>query len=262
MRGQRIPAPEGVKLPDLEIKDRQYRLKLSNVPLSWIIMSKSNDRKALLYTDDNGLNHELRYARNQRSPFVEKQDGHALVEHVEFIDGFLSVGKENMTLQYFLYLHPGYGKLFEEIDPEQNASEELSYLDLEEQARDLARELVSDVDVAEALYIDLIGRNPDKLSSSEIKKAVRRYAANNPEEFMRAASKASKSTDNSIQSYIDDNLIQIRKDGTVWYNLPSNKKKMLTPEQGQDPIEAIETFFETDEGLQAVREIERIQQTK
>ena len=70
------------------LEDKVYRLKRNNAPLSYIIPARSTLRSPLLYFDeDQGINRPLRYARNQKTPVEDEQDGNAIVEPIIFEDG-------------------------------------------------------------------------------------------------------------------------------------------------------------------------------
>jgi len=97
--------------------DKQYKLTRDVAPLSFMLPTRHSRRFPLLHFDENeGINRELRYARNQKSPFVDEQDGNAILEPVIFEDGFLFVKKENQVLQQFLHYHPLNGTKFVEVD--------------------------------------------------------------------------------------------------------------------------------------------------
>ena len=105
---------------------KQYRLRRDTAPLCFMLNSNHNKRSPLLYFDEEqGVNRPLRYARNQKSPFEDEQDGNAILEPVVFEDGFLMVDRSNQVLQEFLSYHPGNGMIFEEIDNKKDAAEEL-----------------------------------------------------------------------------------------------------------------------------------------
>ena len=107
----------------LELKNRVYKLTQGRAPLSCIIPSRNTPRNPLLYFDEEkGYNRALRYARNQRSPFEDEQDGKAIVEPVIFTDGLLNVPKSNPVLQQFLHYHPLNGKKFVEVDYSKDAA--------------------------------------------------------------------------------------------------------------------------------------------
>ena len=99
--------------------DKFYRLKRDSAPLSFMLASRNSRRFPLLHFDETeGVNKPLRYARNQRSPFEEEQDGNAILEPIVFEDGFLFVRKENQVLQQFLHFHPENGTTFSSILPQ------------------------------------------------------------------------------------------------------------------------------------------------
>ena len=70
-----------------------------------MLSSRHSSRSPLLWFDEEtGQNKALRYARNQRSPFEEEQDGNAVLEPIIFEDGMLIVNKQDQSLQKFLHL--------------------------------------------------------------------------------------------------------------------------------------------------------------
>ena len=78
-----------------EIKDRTYILKNNKKPLTYKVKSSG-----LIYFDEKtGINKEIRYATNQKSLFVDEQDGHARLEHIIFEDGVLYVSRKLPLLQ-------------------------------------------------------------------------------------------------------------------------------------------------------------------
>ena len=97
--------------------DKVYKLTRNAAPLSFMLATRHTRRFPLLWVDpETGINRELRYARNQSSPFVDEQDDNAIIEPVIFEDGFLRVTKNNQVLQRFLDVHPHNGVKFKELD--------------------------------------------------------------------------------------------------------------------------------------------------
>src|SRR5210317_2624098 len=165
------------------LTDKVYRLKRRITPLSYMIQTKSSKRKPLLYFDGQ-TNRELRYARNQKSPFLDEQDGNAVLEPIIFEDGLLFAPKTNPVLQEFLSYHPGFGNLFVEIDNERDAADEVETLDYQLEAQLQARDLP--LEMVETLCRVLIGSNTQKMTSAEMKRDVRVFAKNSPIEFLEA----------------------------------------------------------------------------
>ena len=105
----------------LEVKNRIYRLTSRATPISYMLQNRNTKHNPLMYFDGE-VNRSLRYARNQKSPFEDAQDENPILEPIVFVDGFLSVQKENRVLQEFLSCHPGNGGVFEEVNDEQDAA--------------------------------------------------------------------------------------------------------------------------------------------
>ena len=177
-------------------KTRIYRLTKDRAPLSWTLSTGTSKRTALLYFDEEKQeNRVLRYASNQRSPFEDEQDGNVVLEPIVFEDGFLTVPTNKPVLQEFLYYHPKNGIDFEEIDKEQEAQEDISFLEEE----------------VNALII---------------------FAAN-------LLSKRNKGRD-------------------VYFNTPSNKKRMLVVPYGEDANDIVTSYFQTEEGVESLKMLEKL----
>ena len=111
--------------------DRVYKLNKEAAPLSYMLSSRHTKRSPLLYfNEEEGVNKPLRYAKNQKTPFEDEQDGNAILEPIVFQDGMLRVPKNNPVLQYFLELHPGYNNVFSLVDDEKDAAKLLECLAL------------------------------------------------------------------------------------------------------------------------------------
>ncbi len=109
----------------------------------------------LLYFDEETRsNRALRYARNQKSPFEDEQDGNAILEPVIFEDGFLAVSRTNPVLQEFLHYHPLNGVKFEEVNQERDASAEVEQMNVEVDALVAAREMtIEQVEMVSRVFI-------------------------------------------------------------------------------------------------------------
>jgi len=112
-----------------ELKDKIYVLKRKTFPISFMLASRNTRNKSLLHFDaSKGLNRALRYAVNQKSPFEDEQDGNFILEPIIFEDGLLAVNKYNQVLQQFLELHPDNGVLFEEVDTQRDANNQIEVM--------------------------------------------------------------------------------------------------------------------------------------
>ena len=73
-------------------KDRHYFLKGNREPITFKLGSRHTNRHSLLYFDtEKGHQRELRYASNQKSPFVDEQEGPITLRHIIFENGTLPI---------------------------------------------------------------------------------------------------------------------------------------------------------------------------
>jgi len=232
---------------------KQYRLKRDVAPLCFMLNSHHNKRSPLLYFDEEtGTNRPLRYAKNQKSPFEEEQDGNAIMEPIIFEDGFLSVDRTNQVLQEFLSYHPGNGMIFEEIDDAKDAAEELEIEELILDAQLLARDL--SIEKLETVSRVLMGANADKLSTAELKRDILVYSRNYPEDFINVLNDPALQMYDDVVQILSNNLLSLRnKNRDVYFNLPKNKTKMLTVPYGEDPKDIVSSYFQTDEGVETYK---------
>lgn len=237
---------------------KTYKLTRNAAPLSFTLPSKNSRRYPLMWFDEQkGENRVLRYARNQRSPFEDEQDGNAILEPIIFTDGFLTVPKENQILQKFLHYHPMNGKRFVEVDNEKDAAADLEVLDLQVDALIKARSL--SVSQLETVCRVLFGKNTDKMTTAELKRDVIVFAKQNPQGFLHALSDPELTYNANIQQFFDAGLLSTRrKGGEVWFSTPTNKTKMLTVPFGQDAIQAAAAFLKSDDGLEALKMLESL----
>ena len=232
---------------------RQYRLKRDVAPLCFMLASNHNKRSSLLYFDeDTNTNRPLRYARNQKSPFEDEQDGNAILEPVVFEDGFLNVDRSNQVLQEFLSYHPGNGMIFEEIDNKKDAAAELEIEELILDAQLLARDL--DIKMLETVSRVLIGSAADKLSTAELKRDILVFSRNYPEEFIDVLNDPALQMYDDVVQFFGTHLLSLRNKGRdVYFNLTKNKTKILTVPFGEDPKDIMSSHFQTDEGIETYK---------
>tara|TARA_R100001369_G_scaffold331_1_gene846 strand:+ start:128 stop:769 length:642 start_codon:yes stop_codon:yes gene_type:complete len=202
----------------------------------------------MYFDEDTGVNRPLRYARNQRSPFVDEQDGNAILEPIVFEDGLVVVEKENQVLQQFLYYHPGRDRVFEEVNNERDASEDVEILEMELNAQIIAKELSFEKLLSVSRI--LIGGSVDKLSTAELKRDILLFAKYNPEDFIEVVNDPDLEFGDEVRQFFDENMLSFRnKNKDVYFNLKGNKKKMLTIPFGEDPYHVVGSYLKTDEGV-------------
>ena len=236
--------------------DKIYKLKNDAAPLSFILPSRGTPRYPLLWWDEeNGVNREIRYAVNQRTPFQDEQDGNAIVEPIIFEDGFLSVSKTNPVLQKFLSLHPLNNISFEEVNYEKDAAKELEFINHEVDALIRAKELT--IDQMETVYRILFNVSPDKITTAEMKRDILVFAKNEPHNFINLLDYPMLSTQSTVQTFFEKKLLVFKNQNKeIWFNTPSNKKKMMNVPLGADPYVELVEYFTSKEGLDALKMLE------
>ena len=218
----------------LVITDKIYVLKKRNTPLTYMLSSRNTKRSPLLYFDGE-YNKPLRYAVNQKSPFEEDQDGNAILEPIIFVDGALKVSKTNQVLQKFLSFHPGNGDVFEEVNTEKDATSDVDRLNSELNAQIAARDL--DIEMLESVARVLLGSKIDKMSTAELKRDVFIYSKNNPMSFLEMLNDPMLQLQNTCAKFFEYDLLRLKNKGRdIYYNLPQNKKKLLTVPFGENHI--------------------------
>ena len=234
-----------------------YKLTRERAPLSYMLPTRNTKRYPLLWFDEeSGENKALRYARNQKSPFEDEQDGNILLDPIVFEDGFLSVPKNNQVLQRFLEIHPLNGFQFEEVNTERDAAAELEVIGAEADALIAARELT--IDEAETISKVLFGKDTSRLTSAEIKRDLLVFAKNEPEEFLNILDDPMINLQGLVQTFFDEGVLIMKKKGEVHFNTKSNKKRMLVVPPGEDRLFIIATFLQSDDGVEALKLLEKV----
>jgi hypothetical protein len=232
------------------LKDKTYRLVGRTAPISFILNSRNTRRKPLLYFDGQ-RNRALRYSSNQASPFQDEQDDNAIIEPIIFEDGMLIVPKTNPVLQEFLSYHPGNGNVFVEVDQEKDASVDVENLDAQLDAQVAARDL--NLDMLETIGRIALGLNVDKMSSAELKRDVRLYARNNPEDFLDTLNDPQLKLQSLAAKCFAEGLVKLKnKNKDIYYNLTNNKKKIIGIPFGESAVAALVSYFQTDEGIEVM----------
>ena len=237
-------------------EDKIYVLRRKFKPLSYMLPSKNTNRSNLFYFDETKqTNRALRYAKNQKSPFEDMQDGNLILEPIVFVDGALSVPRNNPVLQEFLSYHPGNGTIFEEVNTEKDASTEIEKLNYELDAQLSARDLT--IEKLETVARVLLGSKIDTMSTAELKRDVLIYAKRSPQEFLEVLNDPMLELQNTAAKFLDQNLLILKnKNRDIYYNLAQNKKKLLTVPFGEDPLFILTSFLQSDEGIEVLRLLE------
>ena len=241
-----------------EIKDRHYLLRGNMKPLRFILRCKSSRRTPLLYFDEEkGYNRELRYASNQKSPFVDEQEGRSMMGHIIFQDGVLFVPKNQQALQKLLSLyHPFKDKKYEEFDSVKEAVDELGDLDDQIDALNLARAI--DIDQEEAIMRVEVGSKVAEMSSKELKRDLMLFAKRNPYLFIELANDENVELRNFGIVAAESGIIKLSQDQRT-FSWGSNDRKLMTVPFEENPYSALAVWFKTDEGVEVYKSIQKKQ---
>jgi hypothetical protein len=214
-----------------------------------MISGRNTNRKPLLHFDEKvGVNRALRYAVNQKSPFEDEQDGNFILEPIIFEDGVLAVPRHNQVLQLFLQYHPENNILFEEVDTQRDATNQIDTMNAQLDAQIAAREL--DINTADALGRVLLGSRVDRLSSEELKRDLILYARNHPYDFLNMLNDPElKLNDIAAKALQDGTFVLKNKKRDIFFNLPDNKNKLMGVPFGEDPLRLLASFLQSNDGL-------------
>jgi len=250
-----MPAPAPViekpKNKGWEFKDRIYYLKGRKKPLSRSI--KSAD--IYYFDEEKGYERELKYCKNQKTPFVDEMKGDQRLEHIVFRSGSLFVPKEEVTLQKLLSLyHPHRNNLFYEYKPIEVAENQLDRLELEVEALMTAKTI--DIDLAEAIMRVELGSKVSDMSSKELKRDVLLYAKRNPVLFLELVNDDNVVLRNFGIKATELGIIKLSNDQR-YFKWGSNDRKIMTIPFDEHPYSALAAWFKTDEGMEIYSNIEK-----
>lgn len=240
------------------IKDRLYEITSGRKPLAFTLPTVHSARTPLLYFDEElGYNRELRYATNQRTPFVDEQQGTATLGRIVFRDGILRVPKENVVLQKLLSLYHPYtlqGRIME-YKPEQIAANETDWIELELEAMTVAKSM--DIDEAEAILRAQYGsQQVSNASSKELKRDLLILARNQPSLFLDLANDDNVMLRNIGIKATETGILNLSQDQRT-FTYASNGRKLLTVPFNEHPYSALAAYFKTDEGMEVLRAVEK-----
>jgi len=249
-----VKTPE-VKKDTWEYKDRNYYLIGGKNPLTYTLPSKHTRKYPLVWFDpEKGYERELRYATNQKSIFVDEQQGQVTLKHVVFDLGVLIVPKEQRNLQEFLSKHPHNNLLFSEYDKVEEAVDEVEDMEVQLIAMNAAMEM--DPDFAEAILRVEIGSKVSELTSKELKRDLLLFAKNQPSLFISIANDENVQLRNLGIRAREANIIKLSGDNRV-FSWGSNDRKLMTVPFDENPYSALAAWFKTDEGVEVFKSIEK-----
>jgi hypothetical protein len=238
-------------------KDRLYELTNQKQPLVFTVPSRHTDQKPLLWFDEEeGYNRELRYATNQRSCFVDEQDGNSTLGRIVFRNGVLRVPKENVVLQKLLSLYHPFTKqnIIKEYAPEQIAQNDVNWIEAELEAMTLARDL--DIEELEAIMRTEVGSEVSNMSSKELRRDGLMFARRNPGLFLELANDDNVHLRNIGVKATEMGIIVLSNDNRTFTYGESGRKLMTVPFD-EHPYSALAAYFKTDEGMEVLNAIQK-----
>ena len=237
--------------PTWEIKDRTYLLANGKTPLSRSIKSAG----IYYFDEEKGYERELKYCQNQKTPFVDEMKGDQRLEHIVFRNGVLFVPKNKVTLQKLLSLyHPHKDKIYEELQPQVIAAQEIDWLEMEVEALNAAMNL--DIDMAEAVMRVELGSKVSSMSSKELKRDLLLYAKKNPQLFLELVNDENVSLRNFGIKATEMGLLKLSSDQRT-FMWGSNDRKLMNVPFDEHPYSALAAWFKTDEGMEIYQNIEK-----
>ena len=238
-------------------KDRLYELTTGKKPLVFTLPTLHTQRCPLLWFDEKlGYQRELRYATNQKTPFVDEQEGTATMGRITFRDGSLRVPKENVTLQKLLSLYHPYALngTITEYKPDVIASNDVEWIEMELEAMNLAKSM--DIDEAEAVLRTEFGSEVSKLSSKELKRDLLIFARQRPNLFIDLANDDNVHLRNIGIKATEMGLLKLSHDQRT-FSYGATGRKLMTVPFDEHPYSALSAYFKTDEGMEVLQAIEK-----
>ena len=130
------------------------------------------------------------------------------------------------------------------------AAEELESLNLEVEALSMAKSL--DIDTIEMVCRVGMGKETENISSSELRRDVLIYARNNAEEFLELLDNPQLQLQDFAKKVIKGGFVTFRsKSREIYYNLKNNRKRLLKVPFGEEPLQVLTDFFQSDDGLES-----------
>jgi hypothetical protein len=238
-----------------EYKDKLYELQGNNTPIINKIPSRHTRKNPLLYFDEEkGHNRELRYATNQKSPFVDEQRGIATLGHIAFRNGKLHVEGKLQNLIKFLEIHPLNGKLFKEFNKVEIAEDHLDFLEFQVDSMKYAKDM--EIEQAEAILRVEIGSEVSKMTTKEIRRDLIIMAQRSPKLFLDLVKDDNIMLRNLGIKATEAKIILLSEDQRV-FKWASNGRKLFEVPHEEHPYSALAAWFKTDEGMEVFKTIEK-----
>jgi hypothetical protein len=83
------------------------------------------------------------------------------------------------------------------------------------------------------------------------------FAKRDPKAFLECLNNPELKMDSTVTEFFNKGLLTTRNNGReVWFNTPTNKKKMMSVPFDSTPEESAKLFLMTDDGIEAMKMLE------
>lgn len=243
------------------LQEVEYRLVGDIAPKSYIL--KTGGKGDLLVFDkDKGYQRPIRHCPNEKSIFIDEQSQYAVLEPIVIKSGYIVIPAEAVSTKAFLEMHPdniaNKGKIFEIVDDEMEAEEELELEDLIVDLKALVRQKQQEDDgLFEMQTLAASIKNSyvkiANLGMAELRKEIYNAINSNPRAFVNDKGEISLFDEKTKRKYlalrsIGDNIIKVSVDGR-FLQWSDTKQTITAIPAGIRPVEHLTEYLETDDGI-------------
>ena len=245
-----VAAPSKVKR---NVSDDSKKNKVYTIKKGGGIWFKLKQNNITVFDEETGQVRQLRYSPNENSVWADEQSENIIREQIVFNNKNLVVPYTNPPLQRYLDLHPDNvangGKIFQIVNTERNAEEEVNREFSMLEAVAMVRDKSIDELIPVAMYL---GINTDQ-KNMEIKRELLKEAKSNPTRFIEMFDNPVVRTKSVIMSAVDFQIIKADADGLKWFD--SGRLIVATP-VGQETIDIATRYCLSEKGALVFEEIQ------
>lgn len=205
-----------------------------------------------VYDEETNSIRQIRYCPNEPSIYVDEQSDNALRQHVVFENGFISVNYTKPNLIEYLNKYPGNvangGRIFQIIDNNKSAEEELEVEFKQHEAISLVREK----DISELLPVAMYLSINISQDSLGIKRELLRHAKGNPTSFIKMFDNPMVKMRSAIMQATEFQILDSRPDGMYWFD--SGRLIVSTP-AGMNTEDVMTRYCNTEKGAPVYEQI-------
>lgn len=250
-----------------------YELVGNRIPITYQLHTQDKKSKPLKakVEDKNGRvsYRPMRLCDNQKSFYIDEQTEFARVKSLVMEDGILNVDSDDSVTNEFLAIHPDNiangGRIFRMIDKKADALAELEEIEIEDRARELAKDMTH----AEKIYVlKSIMANPrlvDDMSKEEIDVEIRIFAKRNPKKMLEFEKDSTNEQEQIIDLALEHGVLFKKEfqNYTEIHKKFGEKGRIAKVDIGQDIYdELMDYFFKNEQGRNDYAEMARLVEEK